>query len=96
MTAADLRLRVAAHNVANVNTEGFRPLDVVTEEAAHGGVRAVVVAAAPALGGEPPLAGVDLGQETVDVIAARAAYAANARMLQHSREAERSLLDLLA
>jgi flagellar basal-body rod protein FlgC len=95
MAAAEVRLSMAAHNVANANTEGFRPLAVVSEEAVHGGVRARVVAAAPALGATAPPPGVDLGQETVDVIAARALYMTNARMLQRSREMERSLLDLL-
>jgi flagellar basal body rod protein FlgG len=95
MAVAGVRLDVAAHHVANLNTEGFRPLDVITEEVVHGGVRARVVVAAPALGAEAPAPGVDLGQETVDVISARAAYAANTKILQRTRALDRSVLDLV-
>jgi flagellar basal body rod protein FlgG len=48
MHDAMVRVDVAAHNIANVNTAGFAPLQVSSVEMAEGGVAPVVtIGAAP-------------------------------------------------
>lgn len=85
---ATLRLGVAANNVANAATDGFRPSRVTTTELPGGGVQSAVVAG--------DLEGVDLGGELVAMMIAEAAFTANARVLSSAFRTERRILDLLA
>ncbi len=87
--AAQLRLDSAAHNVANLNTPGFRRQAVVQEAAQDlGGTRATLARA--------PEEGVALEQEAVEQIAAVYAFKANVQALKVHDEVMGSLLDTRA
>ena len=81
MQNATLQLDVAANNIANVSTAGFRPL---------GGQAPPVLPGVPA--DEQP-SGVDLATELVTTLTAPIAYAANARVVDAARATGNSLLD---
>jgi flagellar hook protein FlgE len=85
---ATVRLGVAANNVANAATEGFRPSRVATTELPGGGVQSVI------LPGE--LEGVDLAGELIAMMIAETTFATNARLLGSTLGTERRILDLLA
>jgi flagellar hook protein FlgE len=85
---ATLRLGVAASNVANLNTDGFRPARVTTSELPGGGVQSTITPG--------DLEGVDLATELVAMLVAEAAFAANARTLGATLRTEGRVLDLLA
>jgi flagellar hook protein FlgE len=86
---AFVRLEVAAHNVANVDTPGFAPSRVVSLEARGGGV-------VPTVPADPPLVpGVDLATELIGLIVARIAAAASAAAVRTAAEVEGALVDRL-
>jgi flagellar basal-body rod protein FlgC len=85
---ASLRLGIAAHNVANVASDGFRPLQVTSVEIPTGGVRSVIT--------QSIVQEANLAMELVAAIVAEAAFAANARVFQQTQRLERSALDVLA
>lgn len=103
LRAFSRKLGVSAHNVANVNTDGFRPGRTQMVEEARGGVQARVENPPPAPvsfdpQGEnpaPPLSQTDLGTETVQMVVAKRSYQANLKALQTAEEAEKSVLDIL-
>jgi flagellar basal-body rod protein FlgC len=92
---ASLRLEVAANNIANVNTHGFRPAAVASAERPEGGVSAVVapVALDPIVD-QPP--GTDLVAELLSLVIARLAFAANARIVDTASETHGDTVSLLA
>jgi flagellar basal body rod protein FlgG len=92
MHGAGLRLDVAADNVANVTTPGFRP------SRADGGVVRLGEAppAVPGVPDEEQPSGVDLVAETATLVTAPITYAANARLVRAARERDESLFDALA
>lgn len=98
------KLGVTAHNVANVNTDGFRPGRTQLVEASRGGVQARVenppaqpTILDPTLEEQPPrLSAVDLGQESVQMIVAKRGYQANLKALHAADAAEQSVLDILS
>jgi hypothetical protein len=75
MNDAMVRVDVAAHNIANVNTAGFSPLTVSSVEMPEGGVAPAVTAGVSGLGAALPPggSGTDLAAETVNLILARVA-----------------------
>jgi flagellar basal-body rod protein FlgC len=85
---ATLRLDVAAHNVANVSTEGFRPLHVVSTEGTAGGVQSIITLGL--------LQEADLAADLLAAIVAEAAFAANTRILDQAQRVDRATIDLLA
>ncbi len=85
---ATLRLDVAANNVANASTEGFRPSRVTAVELPGGGVQSTVT--------QSDLEGVDLPTEIVSMLTAQAMFTANARVLGSTLRTEQHVLDLLA
>jgi flagellar basal-body rod protein FlgC len=98
LQVASQRLAVSANNVANVNTPGFVPSRVAVEEREGGGVSGQVVR-----GNDPQfearldrtlagLSGTDLAQETVEQMAASAAFRANVATLRTADEALEALL----
>ena len=99
MRDAQLRLDVAAHNIANLNTDGFAPSRVVSSEAPGGGVRSTVQqlpAPAPGTPGGPPApSATDLPTELVGMMTAELAYVANALVLRTQSEMTGTLLDML-
>jgi flagellar hook protein FlgE len=96
MLAAKTMFDVAAHDVANVNTAGFRPSRVDTAEApARAG--AVVDAVRRAEAAPPQgLSGTSVAEEFTELTVASAAFAANAAALRTQDEALGHLLDVLA
>jgi len=91
MQDATLRLDVAANNVANVSTAGFRPSRVDSGVVRPGEAPPVL----PGVPDDERPSGVDLATELVTVLTAPTAYAANARVVRAARESGQSLLDAL-
>ena len=87
--AADLRMDASAHNVANLMTDGVRPLRVVQEERPTGGTSARIVQAASP---RP----VEYINEAVDQLRAGNQYTASARVLAVEVDLRGRLTDLLA
>lgn len=96
MGVASTLVDVAAHNIANSNTGGFRPqrAEIAAVEPTGGAAVARISAEAP----EPPpgLSGTDLATEMVSLVVGGAAYSANATALVTRDQMTRDLLDVLA
>lgn len=89
MQAAQQRLQASAHNVANVQTEGFTRLEVVQQARSEaGGVDAATRRAASV--------GVSLESEVVDQLSARNAFVANAAVFRTADRMAGALLDIYA
>lgn len=93
INANALRANVAATNIVNVNTPGYKAGEVrtisqqTTSSAAGGsGVTAQVIESGQ----------VDLALELTRLIEAEAAYRAGVRVIQTSEEIERYLVDIIA
>ncbi|QXL84000.1 flagellar basal body protein [Comamonas sp. NLF-1-9] len=87
LQAAQLRLQVSAHNIANMNTPGFLPQRVQAQaQAPRAGVSAWVQQ------GEQP--GVVLEEEVVQQLAARSAWRANLYVLRVAQETTGTLLNV--
>jgi flagellar basal-body rod protein FlgC len=98
MAAAQKRLEVSARNVANVSTDlpagappevasAFAALRMDQVEVSGGGT-------APVVSREPPGTPVDLTNEAIQLMVARYAFAANAKMAKAAGEMQKSLLDI--
>lgn len=89
LQAAQLRLDASAHNVANMNTPGFRR-HAVSQEAVpdSAGVRATVQ--------RQPQEGVALEQEAVEQMSATYAFKANLQAIKTQDEMMGSLLNVRA
>lgn len=89
ISAANERLRASAHNVANLQTAGFRPQRIEqATQAELGGVSTRVM--------QQQGAEVSAERELVEQRAATYSYVANLRVLQTQLRAEGSLLDIQA
>lgn len=88
LNVASLGLQVAAHNVANVGTEGFTRQEVVRSTQASGGVGAAVRQA--------PQPGADLEQDLVSQLQLSYEFKANVLSLKAEDERLGTLLDLQA
>lgn len=94
---------VSAHNVANVNTEGFKKLRADFVEVGSGGVRPVVSkdeSAGPTVlresghgAAQIELSNVDLGEEAVNQIIAQRGFEANLKTLKTADDMLGSILD---
>lgn len=104
LSAFAKQIEVVAHNVANVNTDGFKKSETAFVEAQGGGVLPVVqkdnsagptvlknTANGPA---QVELSNVDLGEETVSQIIAQRAFEANLHSLKTSDAMLGTLLDI--
>ena len=89
LQAAQLRLDSAAHNVANMNTSGFKR-QTVTQEAVPelGGTRASL--------GQASTEGVALEQEAVEQMSATSAFKANLQTIKTQDAMMGALLDIRA
>jgi flagellar hook protein FlgE len=104
LTAYAKQLDVSAHNVANVNTDGFKHSRTEFVEAQSGGVLPVVQkddSAGPAVlkdtahgPAQVELSNVDLGQEAVSQIIAQRGFEANLQTLKTADAMLGSILDL--
>ncbi|TYT75950.1 flagellar basal body rod C-terminal domain-containing protein [Desulfobotulus mexicanus] len=108
MRAIGTRFSATAHNVANVNTDGFRPQNAVLVEGPRGAGPEVHVTPKNAFPpeqtavqgvegrAEPPVlpSETDLARETVHSIKDSRGYAANARQISVSDEMMGSLLSI--
>lgn len=91
---------VAAHNVANVNTDGFKPPRAPVQSggsekpgAGDGGDRVEIGSRSGQVAGtEPP--DVDLAKEMIDLIISERTHQANVKTTQVSDEMIRQLIDL--
>ncbi len=88
MQAAQTRLTVSGHNVANGGTDGFRRQQVLAESVPTGGVH-VHISAATAPGGA-------LAADLVDQRLAQHLFSANLRTVQTADRMLGSLLDAVA
>jgi len=88
MNAATARLGVAAHNVANVQTAGFRRQQLLQQTQPGGGVTTSVTQA--------EAAGSDLAADAVQQMTALYSFKANLRTVQVEHEMLGSLLDVKA
>jgi flagellar basal-body rod protein FlgC len=102
MSAAAEKLAVAAHNTANINTDGFEAQRVVVDEVSSGGVKVNTIP----IEKEPPVilrdgalvepSNADIVTETIYRIEAIAAYKANAAVLRTVMETEESVINIFA
>ena len=98
------KIEVTAHNVANVNTDGYRRSDVDVVEVETGGVLPVIEkdnAEGPTvlkdIGQGPEqvqLSNVDLGREVIDLIIGQRGFEANLRTLTTADAMLGSILDI--
>jgi len=103
LTAFGKQLDVSAHNVANVNTDGFKKSDTTFVEAPSGGVLPVVQkdnSPGPAVLKDTAqgymqveLSNVDLAEEAVSQILAQRGFEANLRTMKTADDMLGSILD---
>lgn len=88
MRAAQSALDVSSHNIANMNTQGFKPQQIVQSENSTGGVSTAVRAQAAESAGKPEAAasGTDAATEMVNSLQFRATFDLNAKMVKTADE----------
>jgi flagellar hook protein FlgE len=79
-------LNVTANNIANMNTEGFKPTSAVMNEDTQGGVKVTL--------SQTQDAGVDIVKEMVDLMIEKNGVGANLKSLQTEDQVLKSLIDL--
>lgn len=104
LTAFGKKVEVTAHNVANVNTDGFKKLQTDFIEVPVGGVEATVrqddSPGALVLKDTPPgpaqvdVSHTDLGQEAVNLIVSQRGLEANLTMLRTADQVLGTVLDI--
>jgi flagellar hook-associated protein FlgK len=105
LNAFGRKLGVSAHNIANVNTEGFKKRRVILEEAEPSGVTATITrvdtSGFPILSSEGPgnkmeeSSNVSLDEEIVNLKTAQHGYQANWKTVKAAEETLGSLFDSL-
>ncbi|MBI5847786.1 MAG: hypothetical protein HZB31_07550 [Nitrospirae bacterium] len=80
------RLNVTANNVANMNTEGFKPSNAMLNTMSDGGVSATIR--------QLDVPEVDLAGEMVDLIVTEIAFKANIKAIRMEDEITGSILDI--
>ena len=85
MNAAQARLQTSAHNIANMNTEGFHRQQVVQQASAEGGVSTSVT--------RQTEEGASLEQDIVQQLEAKNAFLANLAVFKRSQQTLGRLLD---
>jgi flagellar basal body rod protein FlgG len=99
--ASEKRLQVAANNIANANTDGFKSQAVEQTSVAGGGVATRVVvpnaAQAPVNAGDVPKpSDVSLEQNVIEANFATYSAQANLKVLQTQKKLDQYLLDIQA
>jgi flagellar hook protein FlgE len=94
MEAASTQFDVAAGNIANMDTPGYQARSAMLAAVPGGGVTVTGVGVpAGAPGAIPGTSNVDLGEQTVSLMIASAAYTANGRALSAESRMIGSLFD---
>lgn len=88
LQAAQARQGASAHNIANMQTEGFKRETVSAQAAPQGGVVVSISQAAQA--------GSDVTQDVLDQMSAKHAFMANVQVLKTADNLMGSLLDVKA
>lgn len=88
LTAYDKKLSVTANNIANLNTEKFKPSEASTQDNAGQGVYVTI--------SQSSTEGVDLVKEMVDLMTARQGIEANLKTIKTADEISGSVLDIIA
>lgn len=103
LNAAERRLENSANNIANAETTGFTPKDVVQSALTNGGVTTEPVERKPdtisiqnADGQEEKLPNVSVDEELMNAQSATYDYQANLQVLKRQKEMDKSLLDIQA
>ena len=86
MNAAQTRLQVSAHNIANLGTDGFRRQQVVQSDSTSGGASVSLSRA--------PDAGSSMEADMVGLLQAKSAFLANLAVFRASDRMMGSLLDV--
>ncbi|MDA8084888.1 MAG: flagellar basal body protein [Nitrospiraceae bacterium] len=86
LLAYEKKLGVTANNIANMNTENFKPSEAATNESPHGGVYVTIR--------QLDLPEVDIAKEMVDLMIAKNGIQANIKGIQTGDEITRSILDI--
>lgn len=97
MKAAETRLTVAAGNIANADTPGYKAARVDTVEISSGGVRTVITrdtSAGPTNPDGSEGSNVDMAAEQVAMARSETLYAANATIVKAANQMLGSLLDM--
>jgi len=103
LEASARKLEAASHNVANAATDGFKPIQVVNQPQAGGGVSSRVErldTPGPrtvdlATGQERELSNTDLVQEVTNLMEAAHAFRANLRTIQAEDKLLGALIDTI-
>ena len=85
LMAQGARVNAIARNIANVNTVGYSPRDVVTLSAEKGGVTTSEVSNPDA----------SLENQLIELNSAEQSYKANAKVIQVQKDMDDALLDIL-
>lgn len=105
LRALGVKFGVAANNVANVNSDGFKKSRALLEGTAPAGVTVTIDRVdtpgypIPAENGDPEpreSSNVSLEEETVDLLVTKRAYLANVNSLKREEEMIGTALDILA
>lgn len=88
LQVSQARLGASAHNIANMQTDGFKRETVSAQAAPQGGVVVSISQAAQA--------GADLTQDVVEQMSAKNAFMANVQVLKTADKMLGSLLDVKA
>ena len=102
LNAAEKRLEVSAHNVANVNTDEYKSQEASVSEGKHGGVK-VTISQSTQPGtkydrGDGEIvesSNVDYVNEAVNQMSAKAMYSANLTSLKSYEENYSTLIDIM-
>lgn len=81
-------LNVTANNIANMNTEGFKPINAMMNEDINGGVKVTL--------SQSPDPGVDVAKEMVDMMIEKVGVKVNVKSLQAEDDILKSLIDIKA
>ncbi|MSM38329.1 MAG: flagellar basal body rod protein [Geobacter sp.] len=87
LDAYTTKIEVTAHNVANTNTENFKPTRVTLQETQSGGVSAAV---------RPTDDQVDISREAVEMLSTVNGYKANLQAIKTDTEMAQSMLDIIS
>lgn len=89
VAAAATRMRNSAHNVANLQTNGFHPHETVLEEQEGGGVKAVTRT-------DPQTEGTNLAKEFIEQKLAREQFEASLRVIEQAAQLTAAFLGIAA